>query len=113
MISLGIVDDHLVLKDALTFCLSNDREIGITITACNGRDFLNKLQFAPGLPDVILLDYVMPVMNGKEVMVFLKKEYPTIKIIILTAIAHEHTIIEAFKLGAKGYLIKGCSIENL
>ena len=113
MIDVGIVDDHLIFRDALTFFLNNEKKINVTLTACNGRDLFNKLQFANKPPDIILLDYVMPLMNGKEVLMKLRSDFPKIKSLMLSYITHEHTIIDSFKEGASGYLKKGCSIEIL
>jgi DNA-binding NarL/FixJ family response regulator len=87
MIELGIVDDHLVFREALSHFLDKEKEFTVTITAHNGQDLLNKLLTCNKKPDVILLDIVMPIMNGKETMICLAKEYPKIKIIILSLVS--------------------------
>lgn len=113
MIKIGIVDDHLVFREAVAHLLSKEKKIQITISAHNGRDLLNKLLTSQSRPSIILLDIVMPVMSGREVMSVLAKEYPNIKIIILSFIDHEDTIIDFLNLGVKGYLQKGCSSDIL
>lgn len=113
MIEVGIVDDHLIFRDALTFFFINEKKFRVTLSACNGKDLFNKLQSTNKFPEIIILDYVMPLMNGKEVLIKLKNDFPMIKTIMLSSITHEHTIIDSFKTGASGYLIKGCSIDIL
>ncbi len=77
--------------------------------AVNGNDLLTQLQKADILPTVILSDIIMPVMDGRELTITIKKLYPHIKVIALSSLHHEDTVIDMFRCGAKGFMTK--SIE--
>ena len=63
--------------------------------------------------DIILMDVRMPNMSGVDCTRIVKKEYPNIKVIILTTFDDDEYIYDALKYGASGYLLKGCSLEEL
>lgn len=103
------VDDHDILREGLVAIL---KELGIhTIgQAANGLQLLNLLKSGP-LPHVILLDIAMPEMDGNEVLPILKKEYPQIKVIVLTSFNHESLKEDFQRKGASAFLIKDTSAE--
>ncbi len=81
--------------------------------AKNGVDFQNKLKIQKHIPDVILLDINMPVMNGFETMQYLTLNHPSIKVLALSMDDDEKVILKMLRFGAKGYLLKDIHPDNL
>lgn len=104
-ILVGIVDDNLALCEQIKENLSLSENIDVVFTAINGEDAVSRLLKIPVLPQVILMDIEMPVMNGIEATSIITKE-TGIKILILTAFDTDEKVFEAIKAGASGYLLK-------
>ena len=106
-----IVDDHTLVRDGLTTILSRQADFEVVGEASNG---LEATELARDLsPDVILMDLRMPVMSGVEAMRIIGAENPDIKIIVLTTFDTDEYIFDAVEAGAKGYLLKDTSREEL
>lgn len=104
-IKIAIVDDNSVLLHQLSENLSAAGIIDVLFTASNGSDLMSKLEQAEKLPDLILMDIEMPVMNGIEATKVITQE-TGIKVLILTVFDNDDKIFEAIKAGASGYLLK-------
>lgn len=104
-ILVGIVDDNPILSEQLKENLSAADNIEVVFTASNGKEALEILSKKPKLPQVILMDIEMPVMNGVETTTVISKE-TDIKILILTIFDTDDKVFEAIKAGAAGYLLK-------
>jgi len=104
-----LVDDHaLVLEGMRKFLAANGFEIvGI---ARNGEDALRQL--AVLRPDLVLMDLQMPGLDGIHTTQIIKEKYPETKVVILTAIEDDQSLIEAIQAGAEGYLLKDMEPEN-
>ena len=111
-IKLAIVDDNSFLIQAVKEKLSFFNEIGIKHTSLNGSELLEKLEDNHNI-DVILMDIEMPVLNGIDTTEIVKKKYPQIKIIMLTAFDNDEHIFNAIKAGADGYLLKETNPQEL
>lgn len=99
-----IADDHAVMREGLKMLLGLDREIEVVGEASNGQE---ALELARQLkPDVVLMDLLMPVMNGIEATALIHKELPAIQVLALTSVLEEISAIEAVRAGAIGYLLK-------
>ncbi len=106
-----IVDDHTLVRDGLTTILSRQPDFEIVGEASDG---LEAVEVARSLhPDVILMDLRMPNMSGVEAMRIIGDESPDIKIIVLTTFDTDEYIFDAVQAGAKGYLLKDTSREEL
>ena len=106
-----IVDDHTLVRDGLHTILSRRPDFDVVGEASNG---LEATELARELsPDVILMDLRMPVMSGVEAMRIIGAENPNIKIIVLTTFDTDEYIFDAVEAGAKGYLLKDASREEL
>ena len=106
-----IVDDHTVVRDGLNALLSVEPGIEVVGSAADG---LEAVKLAGELvPDIILLDLVMPKMDGVQAINEIKKENPQIKILVLTSFAENHQVYSAIKSGAIGYLMKDSSADDL
>lgn len=103
---IGLVDDHQLFLKSLSFMLESFNSYNVVLEACNGKDLQEKIKGKKELPDIILVDVNMPVMDGVETTKWLSENYPQIKIIALSMNADDSTIIAMFKAGCCGYLLK-------
>jgi DNA-binding NarL/FixJ family response regulator len=111
MISIALVDDHVLLRNGLA-SLVQSLGFEVLFEAVNGEDCIKKIQ-AGFLPQVILMDINMPVMDGFETTQWIKQHHPEIKVLALTMVDDEKAVIRILKNGAKGYLLKECSAADL
>ena len=103
-LTIALVDDHILIRNALSELLKRNNYI-IVCEASNGKEFLDYL-LQNNLPDIVLLDINMPVMDGFKTMQNISKKYIQHKVIVLSMFDNEQSIIKMIKLGAKGYLLK-------
>jgi DNA-binding NarL/FixJ family response regulator len=103
--SVAIVDDHILLRNGLANLIRGLETYAVLFEANNGKDFIKQLQ-PRLLPDIVLLDINMPEMDGYETALWLKRNYPGIKILALSMYDNENSIIRMMKSGAKGYILK-------
>lgn len=104
-ISIAIIDDHNLFRLGMMSLLSESTEIQIVFDASNGKDMMEKIVRHP-LPEVILMDVSMPIMDGFESTSWIKENYPQIKILALSMFEEDKPIIKMLKKGAGGYLLK-------
>jgi DNA-binding NarL/FixJ family response regulator len=110
-ISVGLVDDHILLRKGLASLIS-DRGFRISIQADNGKQFIDTVHTS-NVPDVLLLDISMPVLDGYATMKWLKDNYPDVKVLALSMYDDEQAIIRMLQHGARGYLLKDCQPEQI
>lgn len=103
---IAIVDDHQLITQALAKMILENPNFSVVMTAKNGQDFLDQLENAEYLPEVVLMDVNMPLKNGIITTNECLEKYPNIKIIALTMEDNDKTIIKMLKAGCKGYLLK-------
>jgi len=111
-IQVAIADDHTLLRKALAKLISSFEEYTILFEADNGKEIKKKIN-EHLVPDVVLLDVNMPEMDGFETASWLNKNYPKIKILALSMLNDERTIIRMLRLGARGYIMKNIDPEEL
>jgi DNA-binding NarL/FixJ family response regulator len=111
-IKVAITDDHTLLRNALARVVNSFDGYTVLLEADNGKDLRNKIMNHL-VPDVVLLDVNMPEMDGFETTQWLRKNYPFIKILALSMLSDEKTIIKMFRLGATGYLLKNTDADEL
>jgi two-component system, NarL family, invasion response regulator UvrY len=111
MAKVALVDDHVLLRKGLASLLE-DLDHEVVCQADNGKEFTEKLTQAP-LPEVVLLDINMPVMDGYQTAQWLKEHHPTIKVLALSMNDDEHSMIRMLKSGARGYVLKDCEPAEL
>lgn len=103
-IRLLIVDDHAVVRQGLRMFLALDPELEIVAEANNGA---KALELARQLkPDVVLMDLLMPVMDGITAITAMRRELPDTEIIALTSVLDDDKVVGAVRAGAIGYLLK-------
>jgi DNA-binding NarL/FixJ family response regulator len=112
-IKLGIADDHNLFREGLSSILRQYPAIEVIIEAANGQDLLNKVAVASLLPDVVLMDLDMPILDGMKATEILKKTYPSIKVLVISMHNQDQIILKMLDLGANGYLLKSAEAEEL
>lgn len=111
-ILVAVTDDHALLRNALARLVNTLDGYSVLFEADNGRDLRNKIM-QHLVPDIVLLDVNMPEIDGFETTKWLQKNYPQIKVLVLSMMSDEGTIIKMFRLGAKGYLLKNTEPAEL
>lgn len=106
---LMIVDDNPHARKALSALISAQDWVEVISEASNGEDAIGKIE--QQVPDLILMDVEMPIMNGLEATKVIKSKWSQIKIIVLTMYADYRE--KAFNAGADAFLIKGCSLDEV
>lgn len=112
MINVALIDDHVILRNGIKHILEIDSNIRVSIEASNGQDFLDMLKFAP-IPDIVITDINMPVMDGFQTLKVLNDLYPSVKAIILSIIRGEDAVINMINLGACAYISKSSDPSQL
>jgi DNA-binding NarL/FixJ family response regulator len=105
------VDDHSIVTDGIKALLQGEGDLAIKGEAHNGQMALEMLRVLK--VDLVLMDIDMPVMSGTEAIKLIKKEFPEIKVIMLTMHDEKAVIHKLIELGADGYLLKNSSKEEL
>lgn len=111
--NIVIVDDHSLIASSLEKLVNSFNNFNVLYHAKNGRDLQQKLEDFSELPEIILLDLNMPVMDGFETMEWLAKNQPDIKVLVLTMEDDESKILKMLCNGAKGYLLKDIHPDKL
>jgi len=112
---IAIVDDKQINRTTVKEKITSFKEIELVLEAKNGHDFLEQLKQLPGqrLPQVVLMDLEMPIMDGIQTITRATVAYPDVKFIVLTVFEDDEKIFEAIKAGAGGYLLKDDSAVNI
>lgn len=110
-IRIMLVDDHQVVRQGVRMFLTLDPDLEIIGEATDGKA---SIEMARQLkPDVILMDLLMPVMDGVTAIGILRKELPDTEIIALTSVLEDNAVMGAMRAGAIGYLLKDTAAEEL
>lgn len=110
-ILVAYADDHNMFRKLLVKHLESDDRIKVILQGTDGADLLAQISGSGILPDVCLIDINMPNMGGLELLCKIRKEWPSVKCIILTAFNDDTKIITMISHGANGYLIKNSDPE--
>ncbi len=111
--SVVVVDDHTLLSQAIGGLVDDFKDFNTLYLCRNGRELLDKLGDPKNIPDLVLMDINMPILNGIETTEFLKNNFPKIKVLALSIEEDENTILKMLRAGAKGYLMKDTKKEIL
>jgi two-component system, NarL family, response regulator LiaR len=110
-IRVMLVDDHAVVRSGLAAILMVYDDLIFVGEAGNGRDAVQKC--AELQPDVVLMDLVMPEMDGAAATQVIRDRWPQIKVVVLTSFKEDDLVQGALRAGAIGYLLKNASAEDL
>lgn len=111
--TLAIVDDHLLFASSLEKLINSFDDFTVQFKARNGVEMQKELAMQSRLPDIILLDYNMPVMNGFDTVKWLTEYHPKIKVLALSVEDNEKIILKMIREGAKGYFLKDIHPDTL
>lgn len=114
MLSIALVDNHSLYRKSLADFLSIHCKLNISFQAGDGAEMLSHFHSSiSSLPDILLTDIQMPIMNGKELTLEITKKFPLTKVIALSILHHEDIIIDMFRCGAKGFITKSLELPTL
>jgi DNA-binding NarL/FixJ family response regulator len=99
--TIVIVDDHVLIAKALEGIIDNFPEFEVIYVAENGKDLIQKFENNSKIPDIILLDISMPIMDGFETVLWLKENHPNIKVMALSMQGDDKSVIKMIRTEQK------------
>jgi DNA-binding NarL/FixJ family response regulator len=102
---IALVDDHILLRNGLAALINSFNGYQVSFEADHGKDFIDLITTQVN-PDIVLLDINMPEMNGFDTATWIKENLPSTKILVLSMMDNESSIISMLKAGAGGYILK-------
>jgi DNA-binding NarL/FixJ family response regulator len=111
-----LVDDHTVVRAGLAAYLGSEPGMAVVGEASNGRDAINRiasLANSDALPDVVLMDLLMPDMDGISATAEVKQRWPVVEVVAVTSFLEEGKIRGALEAGATGYLLKDADASDV
>lgn len=112
-IKVCIADDHVLFRKGLSELIADFGNVQLLFDAGNGAELLEKLRLAKHLPDICILDINMPVLNGFDTAMEIKKRWPKMKMLALSMSDSEVSIIRMLRMGANGYVLKDVEPSEL
>lgn len=113
IIYLALADDEVLFRKGIQLILSEDPTLKIIVEAGNGQELLDKIQIANDLPDILLLDLKMPVLNGVETARLIRERFPSISIVVLSTYFSKTFVLNMIEIGAAAYLVKNANPEEV
>ena len=111
MTTIIIAEDQKLLRESFKNIIETNSDIKVVASATNGKEAYNLCKQYK--PDVVLMDLCMPVCNGTEATKLIKIDFPSVKVLILTASNDKEDVTEAISNGADGYVLKNIGTEEL
>lgn len=114
-VNIALVDDHNLFRKGLIKLINlgdTQKKFQILFEAENGNDLKTKLD-SNNLPEIILLDINMPDMDGYETVQWLGRSFPDIRVLVISMIETEESILRMLRMGVKGYLSKDIEVEDM
>ncbi|MBS7785780.1 response regulator transcription factor [Flavobacterium sp. CYK-55] len=112
LIRIGLIDDHKIVRQGIKELLHKLGNIQVTHEFDSGVEFLSAIPLNDA-PDMYILDYSMPQMNGIQVLEVLEKKIDEYRVLLLTQHFDEEIISQAYNAGARGFLNKNCTAQDL
>jgi len=113
MTSIALVDDHKIFSDSLAGLINDFEGFAVCWTAQDGVQAIERMKGSGPLPDILLLDIVMPGISGTEVAKWIFENKKSIKVLALTMEEDDNNVIKMIQYGVKGYLLKTLGAEEL
>lgn len=113
MISVILVDDHALVRKGIRGILEQHEDVRVVGEYNHGKELLDALPALHPPPDLIIMDITMPVMNGRDALKALNEAGHACPVLMLSMNEDEETVLELVREGARGYLPKYCTTEEL
>ena len=110
---MALIDDHAIFCDSLSSLINEFEGFSVCWTANDGMRAIQLLEQKENVPDIILLDIIMPGMSGIEVAKWIFENKKEIKVLALTMEEDDNSVIQMLQYGVKGYLLKSVGAEEL
>ena len=110
-ILIAIADDYETFREGLKKCIANDDSLEVIIEAGNGEELISA--FEKKIPDVVIMDLKMPVMDGMEATRIIRRKFPNVKVLVVTMYNEDKFIIHLMEIGANGYLLKNTEPDEI
>jgi len=110
-IKIAIADDYKIFRDGLKVGLSAEANFEVILEADNGENLIKAME--QSMPDVIIMDIKMPIMDGMEATKLIRKLYPLVKVLVVTMYDDDKFIIHLMEIGANGYLLKNAEPDEI
>lgn len=111
--SVVIVEDHTLLAEAIAGVVNGFKNFEVSYLCKNGVEVVEKFKFEKNIPDLVLMDVNMPIMNGIETTKWINENHQKVNVLALTVEENETTILNMIRSGAKGYLLKDVDKKTL
>jgi DNA-binding NarL/FixJ family response regulator len=111
LIRIVLVDDHAVIRQALRMLLESQAELEVVADVENGREAVTAVEKLQ--PDVVLMDVVMPGLNGLEATRQIRRSCPATRVVMLSGFVDEDQLLDSIRSGASGYIIKKSDVSEL
>ncbi|SDC82192.1 response regulator transcription factor [Niabella drilacis] len=111
--SIVIVDDHILIAQALSTMISSIPNFDVLYVCSSGPEMIERFNQAKNIPDLVILDVQMPVMDGYTVAKWLTEQHPEVIVLALSMQDDDEKIIKMIRSGAKGYLLKSIQQKEL
>lgn len=112
-VQIAIADDHLLVRNGIMKIINELNDFIVSIDASHGQELLNKLENAKEIPDIAIIDISMPILDGFETVLQINKIFPSIKCIALSVHSDFNSVFRMIQYGAKAYLLKDCSPQQM
>ncbi len=113
MTKVALIDDHAIFCDSLSSLINDFEGFSVCWSAQDGMKAIHLLEQKENLPDIVLLDIIMPGMSGLEVAKWIFENKKDIKVLALTMEEDDNSVIQMLQYGVKGYLLKSIGAEEL
>ena len=111
-VRVALVDDHQMVRNGLTAMLDSFPDYDVVMQASNGKELIEKLELLK-LPDVMIIDIHMPIMNGYETIAYLQEKHPDLPCLALTFDDSDDALVKSIRAGARGFLLKDAGPDEI
>jgi len=111
--SIVLVEDHTLLSQAIAGIVDKFESFKVSYLCKNGSELVEQFKSKNNIPEIVLMDINMPIMNGIETTEWITKNHPEVAVLALTVEEDENTILKMVRAGAKGYLLKDVDKQTL
>ena len=112
-IPIAIADDNTVFLEGLCSVINSFPDFKVIIKTNDGQRLLDQIDKSKTKPRICIFDISLPIVNGYNTLKEIKERWPDMKVLILSMISNEFNVLRSIKIGANGFLIKGCKVDDL